>query len=226
MFLNNFLINLKRRPDRLDKFNKISPIKDYKLIYGFDGQNIKNEYDNDKVNKFTNLRPGEIGCFISHLRIYETIVKDNIDYALIMEDDAKFCDNFNEKLQNLIKNIKDYDILYIGGRFTPNFSMNPDNYTKITDNIVQHKYNDNYIFNKNPTNNDLTFRIDTDRTTHSYIISKNICKLLLDVFNKSNNIDIPIDFWIIETLHYNNIKIYSCNPLLCYSDLVGDSDIR
>jgi GR25 family glycosyltransferase involved in LPS biosynthesis len=224
--MQKFLINLKRCPDKLDKFNKISPFKNYKLIYGFDIKNIENEYDNNKVKKFTNLKPEEIGYFISHLRIYEIMVKYDINHALIINDDVKFCDDFNDELENSIKNIQNYDILYIGGRFTPNFIMNSSNYTYIVDNIVKHKYQKDYNFNNNLSEIDLKFRLDTDRKLNAYIISLKAVKLLLNIFNNLKTINNQIDYWIIETLLYYDLKIYSCNPLLCYSDLVDDSHTR
>jgi glycosyl transferase family 25 len=36
----------------------------------------------------SDLAPGEIGCYASHLCIYERIVRDEIDCALILEDDV------------------------------------------------------------------------------------------------------------------------------------------
>ena len=40
---NKFVINLKRRPDRLELFKKRSPFHDVTVIEGFDGKNMKNE---------------------------------------------------------------------------------------------------------------------------------------------------------------------------------------
>jgi GR25 family glycosyltransferase involved in LPS biosynthesis len=226
----NFLINLERRPDRLYNFNNKTPIKEYSLIYGFDGLNTENITDREtieKLAKFNNLRKGEIGCFMSHIHIFEKIVEENIDNALIMEDDCIFCDNFYQIFEKVYKYSFLYDILYLGGRFLPNYVMKSNNFIQCNDNIVQHNYKKDYIFNNNNLNGeDLDFRFDTDRTTSCYIISKSAAKKLLDVFNKSELIVIPIDFWIIETLHYNDSKIFSHNPLLCHTNYFGDSDIR
>ena len=48
---------------------------------------------------------------------------------------------------------------------------------------------------------------------------------LLDIFYNSI-IDKQIDHWLIEIFNKYNYSIYSSQPLLCYSPLVGDSDIR
>jgi GR25 family glycosyltransferase involved in LPS biosynthesis len=44
------------------------------------------------------LRPGEIGCFLSHRRIWQWIVDQQIPQLLIFEDDIAFLPNFAETL--------------------------------------------------------------------------------------------------------------------------------
>jgi glycosyl transferase family 25 len=44
---------------------------------------------------------GEIGCALSHLKIYRKIVEDNIDIALILEDDAVLSNNINTALKDI-----------------------------------------------------------------------------------------------------------------------------
>ena len=217
------VVNLKRRPDRLKQFIGFCPFVNVNVLYGFDGSKLLNEQDKFKANQLTKINTGEIGCFISHIRCYEYMVKNNIDYMLIFEDDCIFCDNFINKLNNVLieynehkLNNKIVDILYIGGRFEPNFFTNSKNCLKISENIVKH-------INSNNRNN--LDRDNLDRTTHSYIISKYTAGFLLDIFYNSR-IDMPIDHWLIETFNKYNYSIYSSQPLLCYSPLVGDSDIR
>jgi len=211
-----YLINLKKRVDRLNDNLLNNPFKNYEIIYGFDGKNINGELS-DEINlmKKFNLGPGEIGCFISHLRIYKKIVENNIGYALILEDDNIFCNDFMIKFKNIIddkksSNVK-FDILYIGGRFTPNYTMNECNCTKISSNIVKH--------NKRTAN-----RMEFDRTTSAYIISITLGKYLLDSFENEFNINLPIDKWILHLLE-DKYPIYSTCPLLCYSPLNNIGDI-
>ena len=63
------------------------------------------------------LTPGAIGCFLSHLNVYEKIMKtaDNDKYYLIIEDDTEFNIDFdNTILNNEIKNIPtDWDIILL-----------------------------------------------------------------------------------------------------------------
>jgi GR25 family glycosyltransferase involved in LPS biosynthesis len=216
------VINLKRRSDRLKEFIEKCPFKNVNILYAFDGSNLFNESDKFKANQFLNLNNGEIGCFISHIRCYEYMIKNNIDNMLIFEDDCNFCDNFINNLNNILieynnykVNNKTFDILYIGGRFGPNFFTNANISLKISENLVKHI--DNNLNN--------TDRFNLDRTTHSYIISKYTAGFLLDIFYNSI-IDKPIDHWLIKTFNKYNYSIYSSQPLICYSPLVGNSDIR
>lgn len=49
-----------------------------------------NKYYSSKLNRkkyYVPLKKAEIGCYISHLKACEKIVRDNLDYAIILEDD-------------------------------------------------------------------------------------------------------------------------------------------
>ena len=41
-----------------------------------------------------NSKYGNIGCYLSRLNLWKKINDENIDYALIIEDDIVFCKNF------------------------------------------------------------------------------------------------------------------------------------
>lgn len=53
------------------------------------------------------LTRGEIGCFLSHRRIWQTMVEKNIPQLLVLEDDVEFLPNFNETLRFAVENIPD-----------------------------------------------------------------------------------------------------------------------
>jgi GR25 family glycosyltransferase involved in LPS biosynthesis len=224
--INIYLINLKRRPDRLENFYKRYnfPKEKINLINAFDGKNYENENEEGKqlYNRLSsNLLPGEKGCFISHIMAYKEIIKNNNNFSIIFEDDCFFCEDFNDKINNVVNEMpKDTQILYIGGRFTPNFKMDLNTCIKITENIVQHN-----ISNWHSRNWD-----NHDRGTYGYIISKELASKFIN-FSENNynfNSNLPaIDHWIIKTCVDNNIPIYNSYPLLCFSDINSEqSDIR
>ena len=222
-----FVISLKRRPERLNQFKNECPyelggqnsrsLKLVNIVHGFDSRNINQElHDEQLLYKEINLTyPGAIGCFISHLRIYKMIVQNNYPAGIIFEDDSFFTTDFDKKLQRVIRELpRDYHIVYIGGRFTKDYKMKPSSIIKVSDYIVQHNVADWYNH-------------DHDRTTHGYIISNRGAKFLLDRFEKGNiGPRDAIDFWMMNSFMEKDINIYSSNPLLCWSPISGDSDIR
>ena len=84
------IINLPRRADR--KQTCSSKFKDYphQFIVAVDG----NELAKQAINKTTML-PGEIGCFLSHMKALKRIAAKKLDYALVLEDDVIFSDGFS-----------------------------------------------------------------------------------------------------------------------------------
>ena len=64
-------------------------------------------------------------------------------------------------------------------------------------------------------------------TKGPYIIHKDCAKLLLDNISNSKIFRYrPVDHYILQVLRFYKKDIFSSYPLLCYSPLKGDSDIR
>ena len=53
------------------------------------------------------LRPGEIGCYLSHRRIWEQMVNQSISKLLVVEDDVSFLSNFPETLEHAVDHAPD-----------------------------------------------------------------------------------------------------------------------
>lgn len=223
--IKKYVINLDRRPDKYEYFKQNCPYNDVERISAFDGNNPSSNKNLKEFNilreNITKLKPGEYGCFISHLLLWERIVKENHEYALIFEDDPIFCENFKEKCDKLSENIHLIDtILYIGGRFIPNFI--PDNRIEITDNIYKSDYSKGVNQEQDC------------RGTFCYLITKRCCEFFLsirpgregDLLNKQKT-PFPLDHYMLTVLLRNKFNIFHSKPLLCYS-LPNDptSDVR
>ena len=107
-----YLINLKRRPDRLRDFfknnNKHFSEKDIKIFEAIDGKNIE-----DQSWEYSK---GALGCRLSHLEIFKNAVEENHKRILIIEDDAIIKNGFSKKLKYLINKIgNEWDMIYFGG---------------------------------------------------------------------------------------------------------------
>lgn len=84
--------------------------------YGYEVERIPGVYGKDlsleerkkAVNSFrfwcaVGRKPflGEIGCGLSHIKIYQKMVEENIPCACILEDDIIILDGFKEKLEQI-----------------------------------------------------------------------------------------------------------------------------
>jgi GR25 family glycosyltransferase involved in LPS biosynthesis len=107
-----YVINLKRRSDRkesiLKQFKKYN-ITNYEIVEAIDGEKLTDNYinpllNNDQILKIhqKQMSKGEVGCFLSHLKIFKKILKYG-SRSIILEDDALLTDR--------IKFIKDLPII-------------------------------------------------------------------------------------------------------------------
>jgi glycosyl transferase family 25 len=60
------------------------------------------------------LSPAEIGCALSHVGLYEKLVREGIEMALVLEDDAMLVSGFQESLGALISELPpDWDVVQL-----------------------------------------------------------------------------------------------------------------
>jgi len=59
--------------------------------------------------------PGMIGCFMSHMRIWERVVNEDLEAVVALEDDVVLYPNFNERLRDVLQELPDdWDVCLIG----------------------------------------------------------------------------------------------------------------
>lgn len=117
-----FVINLERSPERRE--HMCAQLEHYQLDYEFfnaiDGECLSDEmlswYDDslrEKTQWFPRkLTKNEIACAISHLLIYEKLVKENIQAAIVLEDDVVINDDFYQIMNRQALFPKAYELLY------------------------------------------------------------------------------------------------------------------
>jgi GR25 family glycosyltransferase involved in LPS biosynthesis len=117
--LASYVINLKRRPDRLRNFftrneKELFPIT---VFEGVDGKTLS---PNHKVQRAFlsgdyNYRRGIVGCAMSHMKIWkEFLTNNNQTYCLVVEDDAELCENFIDKIMYLLsKHENEFDVMFL-----------------------------------------------------------------------------------------------------------------
>ena len=142
--LKIFIINLKKDKDRLNfqkkQFKKENiNFERIDAVYGKDLSNSERfKHSGSYFNYITNT-PSIIGVFLSHLKIYKKIIKEDFPYALIMEDDIKLLKNFKKNLNNLLNNLpKKYDIIHCG---CDGFSCEMNKKLNKINNKLNDKYN-------------------------------------------------------------------------------------
>jgi glycosyl transferase family 25 len=123
-----FVISLKTSTERRNIITK--RLKELNIKFEFfnatDGRDlpqkeileIQNECkDLMRVRGFP-MQAGEIGCSLSHKAVYEKIIKENIDYACILEDDAILTPEFvNCIKQESVEKIFDKECIIMLGHF-------------------------------------------------------------------------------------------------------------
>lgn len=148
-----YVINLKRRKDKLKRIikriNKIDPDGNInvEIFTAIDGLKIDEQFMKDNnisilkewIDPFkkTKINKGEIGCALSHYKIWEDIIENNYNSALILEDDAEFIkpNEFMNKIDE-IDEPNNTDLLYFGRK---KFKEDED-YIENHNNIVKPYY--------------------------------------------------------------------------------------
>ncbi|WP_323660372.1 glycosyltransferase family 25 protein [Pectobacterium versatile] len=191
--MKTFVVNLERDKNKKDQIqDECRKAKlDYEIISAVDGRELSHNELSSKVHHISinYLSKGEIGCALSHQKIYKKIVDDDIDYALILEDDVEIPQDINVFLRQFL-NIKDKRqgdvfLLYPSGlRFTNR---------KI--NITQE-----YFF----------YEVYNASCTHGYIISSKAAKKLIRI---NNPVILVADAWL-WFYQVSLLKVYALNKEL------------
>jgi GR25 family glycosyltransferase involved in LPS biosynthesis len=128
-------INLKNRPEKWEThknlciLNQLHNVKRFEAIEGnkcdLNILNIPFTLTNNFVGQNKNTG-AIIGCALSHYKLWEETVKLNKN-MLIMEDDVTFCDQFIDRLGNVLENVR--DVLFLGFH-DHEFNLNHNNLSK------------------------------------------------------------------------------------------------
>lgn len=124
-----FIINLEKRPDRLDSCKKQAEKFGFKFI-------IIQALDGSLIDNPTNLRAGEYGLNRTYFQAVKLAKDLKLDRVLIFEDDIVFDNDFNERLNELNEIPNDWQLIYCGSnRSSCGAGWLPEE--NITENIVK-----------------------------------------------------------------------------------------
>jgi collagen beta-1,O-galactosyltransferase len=223
-----YIISLKKNRERansvIQELNKLGGIFLNSSIFdAIDGSKLnKNEINNylsikaqytlKNPHTYDEIRTvGEIGCYLSHYKIWKDIIFNDYKNCIIFEDDAFAKENY-ETIMNYITTIpNDYDIAYLGwwNRYSYDYTKENNNWL-YTDKLKLINNKDN-IKNKSMI-----------LGLYSYILSNNGAKKLI---TKAMPIDLQVDSFISL---YNDInkdfkRYLSKNQLFKAGESIGNT---
>jgi len=244
----SYVLNLKRRPDRLSRFQEFYtnsgpdlPLTVFEAVDGADPNQISrvpesivksvsenNDYGNKPSIKYTAF---------SHMMIWQEIAEGDFDYGLVFEDDCYFRTS-NDLLPEISKysmktnwpkmiaeygpNLQDRkNILYFGvGDLLPIHTVPPSESILIAQesNHVSRPQNKYY----GPPNFNSPY-VFSWLGCSSYVVSKQTAKYLLAIAVKQP-IKFAVDAWIKKLIVAQIVDAYLTIPLMTYTPEILDSD--
>lgn len=199
--MKTYIVNLARSTDRRSYMEKILseyPQLDIEFIEAVDGRELIPEereqiFDLVRFKKETMkiVRPGEIGCTLSHQKCYRKMVDEGIGCALIFEDDLIINENLDSFIMNIHNWLTDDEprLLLLSGWFWFSSSSPFDNKHRIA------KVIDGYL-------------------THSYALNNSAAKMMID-----QRPWYVADAW--DMFIKRGVKIYGLRPHICDQDWSG-----
>jgi GR25 family glycosyltransferase involved in LPS biosynthesis len=199
-----FIINMDKDIDRL--YISSQQCKKYNIEYErFAGIDVSREdiYSNEYISSFGKLfaSNGMIGCGLSHIKLWEKIINDNIKVALILEDDFIIKNNIYNLLEKSFDELpEEWDVFFLTSTCLHN-----KNFTKFN-------INKEYIYSPLFIN-----------TTCAYFITLDGAKNLLKYANK---IYYHIDHHITISNLLHDLKIYSITDAVIYQEFINSNNIK
>jgi GR25 family glycosyltransferase involved in LPS biosynthesis len=175
--------------------------KKIQRIRGVEGKNC-NELLEYQSSVYKNIMPsGAFGCGMSHIKAWETLVKNGDSYSLILEDDVILHKNFSEKFNKVKSKIPDdFYICYLGCHIGCNVSKKYElDYSVLS--LFSQKFKKRVI-----KINDDVFVPSLPLATHAYILSNKGARYLLECFKK-DKLHFHVDAQILKYIY--NVPSYA-----------------
>ena len=228
-FENAFVINMKNRKERLEEATKaLGKVNiTFERFIAIDGKNLCDKDKHFWSKIFPKLRPGELGCLLSHLAILALAAThpNDCNYTMIFEDDiiTSLTASIDPTLRKLIQLDQHggIDLIYLGKCMETCSKM--------------HHIEDNIYFAHSPS------------CAHAYAIKNSFACRLLDILDKSclghgktghshpdaahtGAFNCGIDGiykWFVENKKNSEIKTVVIHPAIFYQDVLrSKSDLR
>lgn len=174
-------------------------------------KNLSFDYERYRKHNKNYLADGAVGCALSHHKIYQKIVDEKLEGALILEDD--FILNFSNKIMNKVINDvqnSEIDICLLGYSKMNKFDI--FNYNLSNPFIKYHPLNEHFYFGKRV--------INTSSGAVGYYISN---KAAEKIINTGAPFYVADEWPLIENF---DIEIYHVSPCLVKESQIMNSSIE
>lgn len=203
-----FLINLERSPKRLDQMDKRlkSLSLNYHLVKAIDGKSLTKPEISNWTSWKTRfllgrvLRPGEIGCYLSHLGVYKNMLNQDYKAAMVLEDDVEIKDELPMFCSCLELLPNDWDIVRLEKR---------SNKQGVLVETLKEKFQLYRLFH-------------CEYGTAGYLVSQSGAKKILSI---SRKLFWPIDF-VMARYWTARLNVYEISPPLINEREEGFSEIQ
>ncbi|MBT0879088.1 glycosyltransferase family 25 protein [Campylobacter sp. 2018MI01] len=214
-----FIINLEQDIEKRQKITALceSLGLNYEIIKAIYGKALsedeikKNTYPKEEQLKLfkRTLSLGEIGCAMSHRLCYQKIIEQNLEDAIILEDDAVFDENLLEFLKYKNEFPKDLELLLLGHQR----QIYSDDGFRIESPF-------SLRFNKKILNWNLKRLVGRGNGAYGYYITNNGAQKLFKAMNKFH---LPADLY---TSNETFINLYAIYPILIKLGIINTSSTQ
>jgi len=187
-----FVLTIPSFMDRIANMNERLHGIDYEFFYGVYGKDLDPTPYRQAGSRLTR---GQLSCALSHYNIYKKIVDDDIQNALILEDDCIFTQDIN-RIEEYTDQLPDeYSVFYLGFQECQAGVSYSSNLNVLKGSGVGH--------------------------THAMNVKKSCAELMLE-FNK--NLIFTADGAFNELAKVYDIKYFLANPKIAMQDNGGGDD--
>ena len=191
-----YVVNLKKDKDRRKNIIieiKKQNIKNYEIIDAINGNELNNkELDNasyknkNLINPWnTKMSPSQVGCALSHIKIYKKFIQTDYNLALILEDDAFFVQNFGEELKKIILESMKYKKQILLLSELKEFYSKPlnknDSYEIV--NVTNAFFTHSYLINKEAAKSIIKFNYPVKTIADNFVFFKIYCGVKITGLN-------------------------------------------
>ena len=220
-FLNGiddcFVINLKRRSDRLERLYSSNPELKNKVLRvdAFEGKKLVLTPSIARLFKPHDFmwKKAIMGCALSHLSLWYQLATErpDINSYLILEDDAKLNPIWQETWAQALPHLpENYDVIFLGGILPPNRA----GFETVKEPINKYfsRVKENNFFGQNPPNRYFHF------CAYAYVLSKQGAQKILSTIVNNDGYYTSADHMVCNRVDLMNI--YFLDPLVagCYQD--------